>query len=82
MEGGGVRTGGGGRRSGGKRKKADAEAGTLTQPRRFPNPPHFTAARGRNLNSLGLTPMTPSSAGYDGQQDLFSFSRWLIFAFF
>lgn len=47
---------GGGRRSGGKRKKADAEAGSLTQPPL----PITTTMRGRNLNSLSLPAHAPT----------------------
>lgn len=43
-----------------KRKKADAEAGTLTQPPYPPNRPLSTTTRGWNLNPLALTPLIPS----------------------
>lgn len=53
MEEGGARIGGGETRSGGKRKKAEAEAGTLTQ---LPSsPPHFARACEWNFKSLSLS---------------------------
>lgn len=74
--------GGGARRSGRERKEADAEAGTLTQLTPPPNQPHFTTVRGWNLNSLGLTPLTVSTAGYDVEHDLFYFVLLTNFSIF
>lgn len=61
---GGRRTRGGGMRSGGKRKKAVAEAGSLTQPPHL----HITTVCGRNLNSLSLTPLTLQKLGMMGMR--------------
>lgn len=68
----GRRTRGGGRRSGEKRKMSDAEAGCLTQPSHL----HITTMRGWNLNSLGLTPLTPPRAAYGVYFTYWRFLNW------